>query len=133
MNSTAILAHTRRPILLQPKYEDRESRRRAIEFFDAIYHRPPEELRRLLLDRYRCRFLVLDRHALVRLTAARYLAGVRPGAAPTPGTHWELLAREAGPTLPELPGYRLLYRSPPTIRAASGQATDHFRLYALDP
>lgn len=133
MNSTAILAHTRHPILLQPKYEDRESRRRAVQFFDAIYHRTPDELRRLLLEEYRCRYLVLDRYTLARLGASLYLGGVRSDAPATPGTWWELLAREAGPLLPEVPGYRLLYRSPRTIRDEGGNATDFFRLYELTP
>ncbi|MBI5362088.1 MAG: hypothetical protein HZA53_02845 [Planctomycetes bacterium] len=133
MNSTAILAHTRHPILLQPKYEDRESRRRAVQFFDAIYHRTPDEVRRMLLDEYQCRYLVLDRFTLTRLGASLYLGGVRSDARPTPGTWWELLAREAGPTLPEVRGYRLLYRSPTTIRDDDGRATDFYRVYEVVP
>lgn len=133
VNSTAILAHTRRPIVLQPKYEDRESRERAIEFFEAFYHGRPDDLRRLLAVKYRCRYLVVDRNLFGELNAALYLGGIQPaGARPEPGTCWALFGSQDPRVLVSVPGFELLYRSPPTIRRG-GDATDFFRLYRLAP
>lgn len=133
VNSTTILAHTRRPIVLQPKYEDRESRLRAIEFFETFYHGRPDDLRRLLVGKYRCHYLVVDRSLFGELHAALYLGGIRPAdARPEPGTCWELLASQDAAVLASVPGFELLYRSPPTIRRG-GAATDWFRLFRLAP
>ncbi|MBK7875580.1 MAG: hypothetical protein IPJ77_07490 [Planctomycetes bacterium] len=123
MNSTAILAHTKRPILLQPKYEDRESRERAVEFFHLLYRGTPAELRTLLLERYRCRYLVLDRY-LLAMFASRYLGGLRRDEAPAPGSVWEELAVSTEAELPAVPGFNLLYRSPTSIRGPDGRAWD---------
>lgn len=133
VNSTTILAHTRRPIVLQPKYEDRESRRRALEFFAVFYHGRPEELRRLLVDEYRCHYLVVDRNFFGELPAALYLGGIRPASArPEPGTCWALFGSQDPAVLGSVPGFELLYRSPVSIRRG-GDATDFYRLYRLVP
>lgn len=132
MVSTAILAHTRHPMLLQPKYEDRESRARAVEYFATLYHGTPADLRRLLLERYHCRYVVLDRYT-IGMAASRYLGGLRRDDAPIPGSWWDLLARPSPPVLPDVPGYRLLYRSPISIRGEDGSAWDAMRVYELSP
>ena len=76
MNSTAILAHTRRAIVLQPKYESRRSRERAELFLETFFDGTPEDLRRVMRDEFRCRYVVFDRFTLGILS--RYTAGVPP-------------------------------------------------------
>jgi hypothetical protein len=133
MNSPAILAHTRRPILLQPKYEDRESRARAIEFFSTFYHGTPEQMRRLLIEKYDCRYVVFDRFTLGLMREALYLGGIRPELArPEPGTCWAVFCSQDEATLSGVPGYELLYRSPASL-VLGGRSTDFFRLYRLRP
>jgi hypothetical protein len=132
MTSTAILAQTGHPILFQPKWESRRSRERTLEMFEAFYEKGPAELRRLLLDRYRCRYLVVDRSFFGIQRSSWYAAGLVPGQA-RPGTCADLLlSRDAG-VLAGVPGFRLLYRSPDSIRFADGDPTDFYRLYRLDP
>ena len=132
VNSTAILAHTGHAIVLQPKYEDRASRDRAVEFFTTLYQGSPEDLALLLRDRYRCRYLVLDRFTL-GLEASKYLGGLQRGAPPRAGSAWEQLAHASTPVLTTVPGFHLLYRSPPSIHDARGDAWDGMRVYEVDP
>ncbi|MFN0243186.1 MAG: hypothetical protein ACKVWV_09875 [Planctomycetota bacterium] len=132
MNSTSILAHTRRPILFQPKWESRRSRARVQGFLDAFFHRSPRELRTLLVENYRCRYLLVDRFTLWFLS--RYAAGVPHSAsAPPPGSAAEVLLSQDDAVLRGVPGYTLLYRSPASIVQSNGAPTDFFRLYRLDP
>lgn len=132
MNSTAILAHTRRKIVLQPKWESRRSRARVHEFQDAFFHRSPDALRKLLVEKYRCRYLLVDRFTLWFLS--RYAAGVpRSASAPPPGSAAEVLLSQDDAVLRGVPGYTLLYRSPASIVQSNGAPTDFFRLYRLDP
>jgi hypothetical protein len=132
MNSTAILAHTRRPIVLQPKYESRRSRERAEQFLRTFFEGTPSDVRRLMLDEFRCRYVLFDRFTLGVLS--RYTAGI-------PASPRELRAGTAAATflaqddavLTRVPGFRLLYRSPRWIVQSDGSPTDFFRLYALEP
>jgi len=122
VNSTAILAHTRRPIVLQPKYETVRSRRRSEAFLTTFFHGTPEDLRALLAS-WRCRYLLVDR-GLLWYTFG-YAAGV-PGTQdrPSPGTAAEVLMSSDARVLESVPGYRLLYRS--------SREFDVFRLFALE-
>lgn len=132
MNSTAILAHTGHPILLQPKYESRSSRERAQEFLMTFFHGTPEEMRLLLTVKYKCRFVLFDRFTLGWLS--RYTAGIPPGQRdPTPGTAAAVFLSQDGSSLKSVPGYKLLYRSPATILQSDGSPTDFFRLYEIEP
>jgi hypothetical protein len=132
MNSTAILAHTGHPIVLQPKYEFRRSRERAERFLQTFFEGTPEDLRRLLLDEFRCRYVVIDRFTLGFLS--RYAAGVPRGRTELPpaSAAGVFLSRDAR-TLESVPGYRLLYRSPARIVQSDGSASDFFRLYEVAP
>lgn len=132
MTSTAILAQTGHPILFQPKWESRRTRERTVEMFEAFYGGTPAELRRLLLDRYRCRYLVVDRSFFGIQRSSWYAAGLPPGEA-RPGTCADVLLSRDPAALSAVPGYRLLYRSPDRIRFADGDPTDFYRLYRLDP
>ncbi len=132
MTSTAILAQTGHPILFQPKWETRRTRERILEMFDAFYHRTPEELRRLLLEKYKCRYLAVDRSFFGIQHASWYAAGL-PAERPVRGTCAQiLLSRDAG-VLATIPGYRLLYRSPENLRFRTGEATDFYRVFELSP
>ncbi len=128
--STAILATTRHPIVLQPKWEEVEARRRTRDILDALFHAPPGDLRRLLLERYRCRYLAVDRWTL--WVYMRYIAGV-PLDLPRvePGTAAASLLTDDAEVLSSVPGYRLLYRSPATILDDTGNPTDLIRLFEL--
>jgi len=87
----------------------------------AFFRGSPEDLRRLMLEKYRCRYLVVD-----RWTDLRYLAGI-PSVPPylPRGTPAAIFFSTDAKTLTSAPGYRLLYRS--------AQPTDTMRLYELVP
>ena len=132
MNSTAILAHTGHPIVLQPKYEFRRSRERAERFFHAFFEGPPDDLRELVIGEFRARYLLIDRYTLGFLS--RYAAGIPRGRSElVPGTAAAVFLSQNADRLEHVPGYRLLYRSPPDIVQSDGSPTDFFRLYELDP
>jgi len=121
VTSTALLAHTRRPILLQPKYESAESRRRIEEFLDAWYHRTPADLASWL-ERHRARHLVV--HAGFLGPGSLYLAGLRDDGSERPGAGSSaaaFLGRPAG-----VPGFRLLHPAPFELDDAL------FRVYELE-
>jgi len=136
MNSTAILTHTRRPILVQPKYELDSSRRAAESFFYGFYRSDADEFRRALCTEHDCRYLLVDRLTLGTLKASKYLVGLRPGEEPAPKTAAAALLSQDDDTLANLPGYELLWRSPDTILQrpnARGEREpyDLYRLYRL--
>ena len=121
LNSTAILCHTRHPILEQPKYETRESRRRIEEFFKVYFHGSAEELRKLLLERYRTRYLVVDPNVL--WLGNRYIGGIPDSqTVPRPGTAAARLQAGDDLALRSILGYELLYRS---------QVPSSYRLFRL--
>jgi hypothetical protein len=124
INSTAILAHTRHPIVLQPKYETREARRRVAEFVDTVIWGDLDDVRRYL-QRYRARYLLIDRVTVWR--GFGYIAGVPRGGQPLERSAIRSFLSDDPEVLGNLPGYRLLYRSDPS----SGY--DHFRLYEVEP
>jgi len=129
MNSTAILAHTHRPIVLQPKYETEHSRRRAQAFLETFFQGTPEDMRELVRDRFRCRYVLFDRYTLGEISP--YVGGLHQGEDPRPGTAAELFLSRDAEVLTGVPGYELVYRSPPTIRTVSGNPYDFFRLYRI--
>jgi len=130
MSGPAILAKTGNPIVVSPKWESREPRRRAAEFLDAFHHDSPEEFRRLLVDRYCVRWLVVDRFTLQYL--AHWSAGLPPNSFdPLPGTAAAALLAQDDAALRAIPGYELVARSPATIRMASGQPTDFYRIFRI--
>ncbi len=130
MTSTAILAHTRHPIVFQPKWEARPSRERVRRLFETLYGGTTDDLRRLLLDEYRCRYLVVDRYTL--WTLGRNLGGLpRSAREPAAGSAARSLLSWEDETLRSIPGYRLLYRSPGDLRQPNGAPTDFYRVYEL--
>ena len=126
VNSTALLAHTRRPIVLQPKYETDRSRRQAEAFLGAFFHGSADALAELLRSRFACRYLLVDRHALWELS--RTTAGLRADErAPRAATAAEVFLADDEARLRAIQGFELLYRSPPGIAGADYRV---FRLTA---
>jgi len=122
VTATEVLVHTSHPVILQPKYETRRSRDRIEEFITALYTRSPEEFRSLMVDRYGCRYLLINRR---KLWHWRYKAGLPLRTeAPPKGSAAEGLIRMHPNEFAEVPGYKLLYRSPFT--------TDWLRLYRIN-
>ena len=123
VDSTALLAHTRRPIVLQPKYETDRSRRAIEAFLTTFFHGSTSELAELMRTRFRCRYLLVDRYALWEL--ARTTAGLRADEVePRPGTAAaEFLARDEA-ALAAIPGFELVYRG-------ASLAYADYRLYRL--
>ncbi len=103
--STAILAHARRPILAQPKYEWKAARERLEEFRTAATRGTPEELA-AFLRAHRCRHLAYD---WLTLWVTRYQVGLADDVrSPDPKAAITFAAND-----PEhLPGFRLLWKSP---------------------
>jgi hypothetical protein len=129
VSSTAILAHTRHPIVLQPKWEEKDARERVKEFLQAVFHGTPSDLRRLALS-YDCRYILIDRWILV--SAFRYLGGAPiEQQAPTPGTAAERFLGRTSMDSDPIPGYRLIYRSPTSLVDEAGCPTDQMRIYEI--
>lgn len=124
VTSSAVLAHTRHPILLQPKYETPESRRRIEEFLTTFMKGTCEEFRLLLL-RYQCHYVLISRHTL---WPDRYLAGIPKSVKrPTDGTAAASFCSPDDAVLRGIPGFDLLYRSP-----RHKPYLDEFRLYRVE-
>lgn len=124
VNSPALLAHTRNPIVLQPKYETDRSRRQAEAFLTTFFQRSTEELAELLRQRFQCRYLLVDRYVLWELSRATagLLASERE---PRPRTAAAAFLSAAEDVLATIPGFELLYRSPAGIPGAD------YRLFRL--
>lgn len=128
MNSTAILAHTKHPIVLQPKWERKASRERVEAFWSAFYHGTPQQFHAWLTDEMDCHYLLIDRFTLWILRASRLVAGLSPElGAPIPGTAAEALLDPET----ETPGFELIWRSPQALRQSNGRPSDFYRLYRL--
>jgi hypothetical protein len=121
VNGTAVLLQTRRPILLQPKWESRQSRERIERFLQMFFHGTPAAFSRMLREDFHCRYLLVDRAQLG--IGCRYAAGIRAGTEPPPDSPAAILCVNDAARLGGLAGYKLLYRSP----------ADVYRLFELAP
>ncbi len=117
INSTAMLAHTGHPILVQPKYESTAARERLEEYRTAATRGTPAELADFL-RRHRCRYLLFD---WFQLFATRYQAGLRYDSNEMDGDSALAITYQ---TPAALPGFKLLWRS--------GGPRDGMRLYVLE-
>ena len=127
MNSTAILVYCGNPIVLQPKYETERSRRRAQAFLETFFFGSVEEMHALVAERFACEYVLFDRYTLGRLSP--WVAGLPlSDPSPRPGTAAEVFLSTDDEVLECVPGFELVYRSPPTTR---GVAFDAFRLYRI--
>ena len=129
MNSPAILLHAGNPIVLQPKYETPASRAKAQLFLETFFHGTTDALAEVVVDAFGCELLLVDRYTLGVLSP--WVAGVR--GAPAEGTAVARLLATDDESLGAIPGFELLYRSPPEIVGVAGVASDYFRLYRIAP
>ncbi len=110
--STALLAHSRIPIVLQPKYELADTRRRIERFYTVFAHGTLEQIAALMRE-WKCRVLLVDYNLWSPFN--RYILGI-PLAQKNPTRDtpaWYFLdTRQTA--LSSIPGFRLLYRSPGT-------------------
>lgn len=104
VNSTAILAHTGRPILVQPKYEWSASRARLEEFRRVATLGTPEELAGWLRE-HRTRYLVVDWRTL---WTSRYQVGIPDSVN---GMQPRTALAQVFDDPRRLVGFRLLWRS----------------------
>jgi hypothetical protein len=123
VSSTAILAHTGRPIVIQPKYESVESRARIRRLLDALYSGGPADVA-ALLDEWRCRWFAVDVKTLG--IGSLYLAGLKDDGSEraAPGS---AAAHFLDPAASPVPGFSLEWRSSPDGRG------EIFRVYRRSP
>ncbi len=127
MNSTAILAHSKNPICLQPKYETEASRRKAELFLQTFFFGTPEELHALARERFRAEYLLVDRYTLGELSA--YTAGLT--GPPAPGTAASFFLNPEREVFGSVQGFELVYQSPPDLPRLPGEPQEFFRLYRV--
>ena len=109
---------------MQPKYETRRSRRRIEAFLTTFLTGTPQDFR-ALVQSYGCRYVLIDREMM--WSGARYIAGIPAGQMrPAAGTAAAAFCSRKEEVLTGVPGYRLIYRSPPEL------GSDVFRLYELE-
>jgi hypothetical protein len=129
VNGPAVLAHTGRTIVQQPKWETRRSRERIEEFLTAWFFGDLESFHRLLRERYGAEYLLVDRATLTM--GMRYAAGLPPGVPLRPDSPAARLGSfEGRPNPPEI-GFEQVYESSPQLRQSNGQPSVLFRLYKL--
>ncbi|MFT7676400.1 MAG: hypothetical protein ACI8QC_000371 [Planctomycetota bacterium] len=127
MLNPVLLASCGNPMVLQPKWERRAARERVEAFWTTAFRAGPQALRKLLTERFQCRWLVVDRSMLGGMYASLYLAGLPRGAGLPPGSAVEALCADtlvAG----SVPGFELIWSST-TSNGASGL----YRLFRITP
>ncbi|MFT5050957.1 MAG: hypothetical protein ACI8QZ_002364 [Chlamydiales bacterium] len=123
--STALLAESDVRIALQPKYETTVTRRRIEEFYATFTSGTPEEMR-ALATRLECDYLLVDTETL--WGPGRYICGIPASQTiPTAGTCAYFFINGNPASLTGVPGFKLLYRSPPEL------GRDQFRLFRVQP
>lgn len=127
VTSTAILAHTRHPAILQPKYETARSRRRIEEFLTTFNHGTTAEFRELI-ERYKCRYLVIDPYYV--WGRFQYVVGIPPAqqGRPLPRTAAQRFCSPHPSVFGNIQGFRLLYRSAPDPKRRPAL----YRVYELE-
>jgi hypothetical protein len=132
VTSAAILAQTGRPIIMQPKWETERSRERVRIFWEEFYGGTPYGLKRLITERYQCRWLLVDRYSLYFNQPSRYMGGIRSDSKYIPrNSPASRLLSVDEEKFRSIPGYELVWRSPKTIVMPNGEPTDFYRLYRL--
>lgn len=112
VNSATILAFTRHPILQQPKYETVESRERIERYLTTFFHGTLSDFATLLREAS-TRYLVVDRQMMGSFW---YIVGLPASQVePTPGTAASWFLSSDTQVLAAVPGFRLLYQSPPEL------------------
>ena len=104
VNSAAILAHTRHPVIMQPKYETRTSRERIERYIKTFYHGTPADLRALLMG-LKCRYLLVDGYQMIGF---RYQGGIPWRSRPAHGTAADAFLSTDPYVYNAIPGFRLI-------------------------
>lgn len=120
VTSTALLQGAGNPIVLQPKYETVASRRDAEAFLLGLYTSELDAFGRLCSERFAARYLVIDRHVLLK--DSLYLAG----SAPHDRSAILSLASTDPDVLANIAGFELLFRT-----RDSRLLTDRYRVFRL--
>ena len=133
MVSTVLLAHTGRPIVVQPKWEAAVSRDRVEKLWTLLYHSSLDELAAAMRSEFEVRYLLLDRHTLLWLRSSRYLAGLRlqDGLAPAGSALQDLMEGDAGRTPLEVGDFELVWSTGPVAAFPDGIERDLYRLFRL--
>jgi hypothetical protein len=120
---TAVLAHGRHPILVQPKYETARSRRRIEASFEAFAHGDLAGYRAFLIDND-CRYVLVNREFWNRNL---YIAGFQADAhwRPDPRTPLANFNHPEARVYENLPGFRLVFRS------GGAQGPGYMRVFEL--
>ena len=107
VTGTAVLAHAGNPMLVQPKYETTESRRRIQEFTEAYLLGGVREYRQLLMAN-ECRYILVNQGFWY---SNLHLAGIQvtPQWRPDPRTPFARLSSLDPAVYRSLPGFELLY------------------------
>jgi hypothetical protein len=129
VNGSAVLAHTGRSIVQQPKWETRRSRERIEEFLDAWFHGDLAGMGRLLRERYGAEYLLVDRATLTM--GMRYAAGLPPGTPLPANSPAALLGSFDGRPGATIPGWEVVYESSSRLLQSNGQPSVMFRLYRV--
>ena len=117
-----LLYHTRRPSLLQPKYETVRSRRRIEAFFEVFYHGKPADLRRWM-EEHDCRWFAVN---IWWMWHNRYIGGLPMAATrPADGSPAAWFMSRQPKIYSQVPGFELRYESPERFKLAN------FRVYRL--
>lgn len=110
VTSTALLAHTRNPIALQPKYETESTRRRIERFYETFARGTPAEMHALARE-FDCQLLLVDTEFL--WAPGRYILGVPLSQQiPDPGTSAYAFLNRNPAAVNTVPGFELVYGSP---------------------
>lgn len=118
--SSAVLAQTGHPSVLQPKYETTRSRDRIERFTKGLFHESSKDFREILRSEFDASYLLIDAQ---RLWSNRYAAGIPFSKGPQPGSAASRLLNSDRNIYGTIPGYRLLYQSHPQA--------PRYRLYDL--
>ncbi|MGH7175952.1 MAG: hypothetical protein ACREJC_01105 [Tepidisphaeraceae bacterium] len=124
VTSATILAHTRHPVIQQPKYETLRSRERILRFINVFCNGTPQQFAELVRS-YGCRYVVID--APFMWQGCRYIAGIPESQTiPTPGTAASYFCSGRGAVVGRVPGFKILYRTPVFINF------DTYRIYEVE-
>ncbi|MEZ5963428.1 MAG: hypothetical protein R3F56_06230 [Planctomycetota bacterium] len=128
----AVLAHTGRRIAVPAKWEDAESRARMHSLLEPFLRGSVADMHRTLRDELRCGYFLVDRQTL--WGDCRQMGGIsRQQPFPLPGTAAEAFCTDDLLALQTIPGFRLLYRSPTSIRYDDGAPAENVRLFRVLP
>ncbi len=133
MSSTVILAHTGRPIVVQPKWETASARKKVQRLIRGLYELTPSEFAQQMVEEWQAEYLLLDRHTLQWLRSSRYLAelDLQTGQLPQGSSLAGLLAPlAAGSAAPQ---FELLWSDEPVAAFPTGESLDWYRLYRVLP